>query len=278
LIRDEIITYASGFVDRFEILGREQTAQGHQVTMDVWIGESAIARRLLNDSTGAGIIDGQRLATQVETLQQEREAGDRLLATVLQDFPRRAFVVEVAKTQVTFDDRRTLNIEIPITVGWSGTYVSALNETMTRTSQSRENCFSFWRALAGWPQDSDCVARQSRQYYYNNVAFDEPHKVSAVVQHFVQNKPALLISIQDPHGAALKQICTRFVFTNIEDQPYNVPSRWLFTVQNQNIRIDSRYQLSGRIPMNLGGNPAVFQSASRIDVRVIAERECSSWQ
>jgi hypothetical protein len=278
MVRDEIITYASGFVDRFEILRTDTTSQGVSITMDVWIVESAIAGRLLNDSAGTGTIDGARLAVQVETLQQERQAGDRLLETVLQDFPRRAFAVQVEKTQVDFDARRTLQIEVPVTLGWNTQYLAALNETMIRTSQSRVSCFNFFKALAGFPQDSDCVARQNRQYFFNNVAFDEPHKVGAVAQYFTQNKPAIQISIVDVHGTALQKTCRRFVFSNVEDQPYNIPNRHLFVVYNQSVKIDSKYQLGGKLSMNLGGNPRVFESANRVDVRVVPEKECSNFQ
>jgi hypothetical protein len=278
LVRDEIITYASGFVNRFEILRTNTTAQGYQVTMDVWIAESAIAGRLLNDSAGTGSIDGPRLATQVETLQQERQAGDRLLATVLQDFPRRAFTVEVEKTRVDFDARRTLQIDVPITVGWSSSYLNSLTETLVRTSQAPVSCFNFFKALAGWPQDQDCVARQTRQVWFNNVAFDDPVKLDAMIRHFTQNKPALQISIVDVHDTPLLQGCKRFVFSNIEEQPYNIPPRWLFTVRNQQVQIDRRYQLSGKISMNLGSNPRVFEPANRVDVRVVPERECSNLQ
>lgn len=278
LIRDEIITYASGFVDRFEIIRTDATAQVHLVTMDVWIAESAIAGRLLNDSAGTGTIDGARLATQVETLQQERQAGDRLLATVLQDFPRRAFTVEVEKTQVDFDARRTLQIEVPVTLAWNTQYLTALNETMIRTSQNRISCFNFFKTLAGFPPDADCQARQNRQYFFNNVAFDEPHKVGAVVQYFTQNKPAIQISIVDIHGTALLKTCRRFVFSNVEDQPYNIPNRHLFVVHNQSVKIDSRYQLGGKLSINLGANPRVFESANRIDVRIVPEKECSNFQ
>lgn len=278
LVRDEITTYASGFVDSFEIRRTEQTAQGYQITMDVWVGESAIARRLLNESAGAGTIDGPRLAVQVETLQQERQNGDRVLAMVLQDFPRRAFTVDVAKTQVDFDARRTLQIEVPVTIGWSTTYINALSEALSRTSQSPISCFNFFKALAGWPQDQNCVNRQSRQVWFNNVAFDDPIRLDAMIQHFMQNKPAMLISVVDVHGTALLSGCKKFVFSNIEDQPYNIPPRHMFMVNNQRVQIDRRYQLSGKIAINLGSNPAVFQPANRIDVRVIPEKECSNPQ
>lgn len=278
LVREEIITYASGFVNRFEILRTNTTAQGYQIVMDVWISESAIAGRLLNESAGTGTIDGARLATQVQTLQQERASGDRLLAVVLQDFPRRAFQVEVARTRVDFNANRTLQIDVPVTVSWSSVYLNSLTETLARTSQEPVSCSNFFKTLAGWPQDQDCVSRQNRQVWFNNVAFDDPVKLQAIIQHFTQNKPALQISIVDVHDTPLVQGCKRFVFSNIEEQPYNIPSRWLFTVRNQQVLVDRRYQLSGKISINLGSNPQVFEPANRVDVRVVPERECSNLQ
>jgi hypothetical protein len=272
--RDEIITYAAGFVDRFEILRTETVNGRYRVSMDLWIGESAIARRLLNDSAGASHIDGQRLAVQVETLQMERHAGDRLLETVLRDFPQRAFAVEVDKTEVRFDERRTLQMSVPVTIGWSREYYAALMEVFRRTRSDAVNCTSVWRALAGIRSDPECLAQAERQTYVNGMASDDPARVMAMIQHFTQNKPALEIAVVDLHGRTVNRGCYNFLFSNLENQPYNIPNHYLFAVHNNNVQINPRYQLSGKLGMNLGGNTAQIQQANRIVVRVVTEKQC----
>lgn len=265
--RDEIISYASGFVDKFNIIKTDQVGARSRVTMEIWVGESSIARRLLNDSAGSGTIDGQRLATQVETLQNERLAGDRLLTPVLRDFPRRAFSVELERTQIDFDARRTLQLEVPVTVGWSGAYLTSLFEVLKRTSQDRITCW--------WPGDTKCRQQQAQQSYINNMAFDDPVKVDAVVQYFTQNKPVILLKVVDQGERILQKSCTPFVFSNVEPQPYNIPNRYMLTVRNSGVTIDSRYQLLGKLTLNLGANPALFESANRIEGSIVTESECS---
>ena len=92
--RDDIITYASGYVDRFEITDRTNVGNAVELTMKVWVAHSAIANRLLNTSETSGQIDGERVATNIATITHERRSGDRIIATILTDFPKRSFDIE----------------------------------------------------------------------------------------------------------------------------------------------------------------------------------------
>jgi hypothetical protein len=86
--RDEIITYASGYVDRFEVVEQQRVGNRVLVNMKVWVRPSRIANRLLNRSATAGGVEGGRISTQIQTLQHERTSGDRLLKSVLADYPK----------------------------------------------------------------------------------------------------------------------------------------------------------------------------------------------
>jgi hypothetical protein len=265
IVRDEIVTYASGFVDRFNILDTQATDAGYRVTMDVWVGESKISRRLLNESVGTGTVDGRRLSVQVETLKEERSRGDRVVETVIRDFPRRAFVVEVDRTQVDFTQMRSLNIEVPFRLSWSKEYVVSLTEALQVGSQSRVNC---------WVATTDCMARSQRQFHFNGLSFDEPHKLVAMINHFGQNKPTLQLRILDLHGRSLYQICQSFLFTNLENQPYHMPSRWMFEVHDKSVRLDTRYQLTGKLGLNLPDTRGL-ERAERVEVRIVTQSECT---
>lgn len=265
--RDEIVSYASGFIDRFTIISTENQNNRVQVTMNIWVGESKIARRLLNESGGTGTIDGKRLAVQVDTLQQERRSGDQLLETVLRDFPKRAFTVQVEKTQIDFDTRRTLQIEIPWTVKWSDIYLDSLTETLRYTSQDRVSCWTTW--------SRDCLAQQARQFHFNGLSFNDAGYPMALIQHMAKkNKPAIRMAVVDAHGRIIQQACQRLLFSNIEDQPYVIPNRYFFTVRNNGISTDRSLRVSGSILMNFGTNTTALQHAERIEVNVVPESEC----
>jgi hypothetical protein len=71
--RDEIISYAAGFVDRFETVDTRTGPDGVVVTMQVWVKRSALADRLLNRSEKSGEVDGARATVQLQTLNQESQ-------------------------------------------------------------------------------------------------------------------------------------------------------------------------------------------------------------
>ncbi|MDV7389752.1 hypothetical protein RZS08_00300, partial [Arthrospira platensis SPKY1] len=54
LVRNEIVTYSSGFVDRHEVLSEKNMGSEVELRMRVWVAESRIARRLLAHSSTAG--------------------------------------------------------------------------------------------------------------------------------------------------------------------------------------------------------------------------------
>lgn len=265
IVRDEIISYAAGFVDRFTIIDADHVdGRINRVTMDVWVGESKLARRLLNESVGTGTVDGARLTTQVDTLQQERATADQVLQTVLRDFPRRAFDVELSRTRVDFTATRTLHLDVPYTVTWNRTYLDSFNEALRRTSNSSGTCW--------WP-NSEC--RQRSQYTIYGVVFEDQIQAATIVRHMAQEaKPAVQITILDAHGRNLAQTCQWILFSNIENQPGNIPNRYLFSVGSNSVSIDRKYTVPGRILLNFGNSPHILRDAKNIEARIVPEKEC----
>jgi hypothetical protein len=266
IIRDEIISYAAGFVDRYELIDADYVNQVNRVTMDVWVSESRIAHRLLNESVGTGTIDGNRLALQVETLRYEQVSGDRVLETVLRDFPARAFDVQVDRTQIEQGNQRNLQIDIPFSVSWNRAYLDSLFESLRRTGVDRVACW--------WPTP-DCTRRERQQFTINSVAFNDMVRPAVVVKHMaVDHKPAVELRIMDAHGRVLAQSCQLILFSNMENMPYSVPNRYFFRVNDRSVQIDQGYRVPGRFTMNLGTDVQHLRTAQRIQVRVIEEKQC----
>lgn len=265
--RNEIISYASGFVDKFTILDTTIAQGRYQVSMDVWVSESRIANRLLNESAGTGAIDGARLTTQVDTLQQERVSGDRVLEAVLRDFPRRAFDVQVERTRVDFTTQRNLQIDVPYTVSWNSTYLDSFQESLRRVGTERATCW--------WPSQ-ECAQRQRRQISVFGVAIEDEPRVVVIIRHMAQDqKPAVMLTITDAHNRVLARSCQGLLFSNVENMPYNVPNRFLFMVGSNSVSVDRRLTMPGRFSLNFGSNPEVLRTAQNINVRVLPERECA---
>ena len=275
LHRDEITTYASGFVDRFEILRSETTATGYTVTMDVWVGRSQIAQRLMNDSATTAAIDGNRLATQADTLRHERSQGDRVMAAVLADFPRRAFDVKLDKTQVNFTQSRQLQIAIPVTIKWNKDYVQSLYDAARAVGREPERCV-FSR---------ECAENQAGLHHlwikgrgtligWNGwVGFDDWARMQAIVTRVTQHRPALQITIYDTAGHRRFESCQPFLLSNLEEPASgHRPSRYMLTIQDRMITLDERYAIEGTRSVNFGSHST--EGMDRIDARVVDQVDC----
>lgn len=137
LIRNDVINHSSGFVDRYKILNQTEVNGSVKITVDIWVAHSAIANRILNNSTTAGELDGDRIHAQASTALNQLATGERLLNTVLADFPQRAFDVKIGVAEVMIDSRRQIQISVPITVTWNQTYIKSLEDALSRINQYR---------------------------------------------------------------------------------------------------------------------------------------------
>lgn len=105
LIRNEIISYSSGYIDNFTIISSTPTS----VEMDVWVSESRIAKRLINmgvsstDMVNGRAIrqDWDRREAQEVTAERRRSDSIKLMHTVLNDYPRAAYQSKVIGTKMT---------------------------------------------------------------------------------------------------------------------------------------------------------------------------------
>ena len=269
--RDEIITYASGFVDRFNIISTRPYGDGYRVTMEVWVGESAIAQRLMHESVSGNRIDGARLATQVETLQQENNSKVRVVNAVLRDFPYRAFDIEVDRSQLQINNRQVARISTPVTIGWNPQYLTSLLESVEPGAVTK----------CSWPNSVYC-ARSFSDYTIStrvgfsgaSVAVGTADPVQAITAQMMARKPALRMSLLDVHGRELTHSCRHFIFSSQEQQNSAKPN-YLFESVNNHILINPKYKLTGHITLDIGNNVELMRQADRVEVRVVAQSECN---
>jgi len=223
--RDEIITYASGYVDRFEVVEQQRVGSRVLVNMKVWVKPSRIANRLLNRSATAGTVEGGRISTQIQTLQHERSSGDRLLKSVLADFPKRAFVIDLDKTQVMFDANRTGQLEVAFWLSWSRDYLDSIAEALSAINQ-RSDCGGLF-GCRNVASQIDVVRPRlgtTTQTWFNDRVADE-----MVRKEMIQSQPTVRISIVDTFGTEQFKQC--FYAKELDYRDY---SAWYYVNQDYN--------------------------------------------
>lgn len=145
--RDEVISYAGGFVERFEITDTQRTAGQWQVTMRVWVSRNGLAERLLYKSTADGQFNGEQAATSAETRLYSQQQGDRLLSTVLQDYPTRGIDIKLRPSWVETTGYRGLVLHIRYDLTWSTTFVRALWQAQRTASRDSVSGNLYWQHM-----------------------------------------------------------------------------------------------------------------------------------
>lgn len=238
LVRDEIISYSSGFVDKYEIL--EQTQPGNRVRlkMRVWVAKSKLAQRLLSKGFDTQMVPGDQLAAQAQTLAEERQQGDQLARAVMQDYPHRAFDVQVDQSRMQFDDSRRVSLDVPIKVSWNPNFINAVNEVRERTRDPAKDYLMY--AIA------------------------------------VRAQPSIKISAIDASGKTITQTCQEFTVSP-ESAGYNRPARYLLSMRNNQIFMDNRYSVASTFRLDFSANPWVIEHISRIQVEIVSNNVCHKY-
>lgn len=135
LTRNNITNYSAGYVDQFKIVERRDDAGAVSLRMQIWVAHSAIADRLLNQSRDAGAVEGATIAAQTATITHQRQTGDRVLNTVMADYPHRAFDVRMESTRAVYDSNRQAQLQIPFVLSWNSTYLKSLEESLQAINQ-----------------------------------------------------------------------------------------------------------------------------------------------
>ena len=280
--RREIITYASGYVDKFEIIARDTTSLGTKLVMDVWVGESKIANRLLNNSATAGRIDGERLMVRVESILHERQSGDRVLTAVLLDFPGRAFDIKLQTTQVTLTNLRQLTVEIPFTIGWNQDYLISLYEALEKVGVSG-HC-DFIDILFN---SAKCEREQKSRTFLNirlmgtwgrgRIGFDDDEKLESMYRTMVGGGPALQLMVKNTQGNSIYSICYY-----MQELDHNVNfvrgNNRFISFNGREASIAGALVVGTSLNLDLRGKSQLLSQMEGIELKVVLKSQCPNQQ
>jgi hypothetical protein len=262
IVRDEIINYASGYVDRYEITNQVSSSVGVRIAMRVWVRKSVLSNRLLNRSERSGEVDGSRASVQLATLNQERATGDRLVQTLLNDFPKRSFDIELKNTELKYGGRQGV-LEVPFTVTWNRNYLKSLWTALDATSQRGSN-----------PQGTVAITPGAWFAGFGGTAtYDDVGKLQQVVGIMVGSRPAVLLTIKSTSNTVLFRQCFRWPELDHIDGYHVRPGRFVTVrpygntaIINGGFKLDAVAQISA--------NPGLLATASQINADIVAGANC----
>ena len=266
--RDEVISYASGYVTRYEITDTEPKDNRVQVKMKVWVGRNALANRLLNESKSAGDIDGPNGSAAVTTAKYEQAQGDRLVQTVLNDFPRRAFDVELKNSRVSLDNYRNGRLTIPFQLKWNYNYLASLWLALESTAQPKAYSQNFVRVASG-PTPSG-----SGQWFpwSGEAGYADGYRVKQLARELVGSGPSVQLTIRDTAGQVIHRRCYRWAELDHEVQ-YQYPRAFFVDFPSTNrVSINGRAVLDAKIDLPV--NPNDLENLGNFDIAVVRKQDC----
>jgi hypothetical protein len=280
LVRKEIIKYSSGFVDNFIVKSESQVGNKTRLVIDVWVGESKIADRLVNVSKAEGVIDGARAAAQQESIANEKNSAARLIELVVKDYPRRAFDIKVGKITTRVEPKK-IAIIVPVAMKWNNKYLESLIEVLDRTKDgsdsieygSRRRKFVVaYRKIDGW-----------LTYY---VSYNDPKPRDILLHYFFESKPQLRINFRDNDNNVLAVNCRQIdplSGTYYGDAKMIIGSHTLELPTGQfisngtptsHIGIYGDYRVVGNLPTEFQNNTELLAKFTKVDVEIVTKNDC----
>jgi hypothetical protein len=260
IVRDEIISYAAGFVDRFEIIHEKVIASGVRVSMRVWVRKSALSDRLLNRTQQSGQVDGARASVQLQTLNQERATGDALLQQVLNDFPRRAFDIELKPTDVVRQNRSAI-VEVNFKLSWNQDYLRSLWTALEATSQRTNRPVAIVTLNSGgWFGGFGGTAN-----------YDDHHKLVLLADRMLSTLPSVLVTMRGSGRELLFSSC--YMYQELDNQEhYNVNRNRFVGFYNSGAHVNGLMKLNGRIQIPVASD--ILGRINSVDMDVVVRGQC----
>jgi len=288
MVRQETISYSSGYVDRFEVIDRSEvfgTRGKVTVRMKVWVSHSAIAERLLYQSRATTGIDGERAAASAATVLNERQTGDKVAGAVLADFPSRAFDVTAESVRVSLDRNRQVQLEVPYLIRWNYNYLVALAETLSATAQQPvagfcdrypkdRNCASesYVRVISGRPP-----AGSGRWFGWNNTyGHQDTARVDQIRQAVAATGPKVQLTVLDDANRTLLRRCVSHpeLDHNIGTQK---PMRYFAEFQSLPVVhavINGDLVIRSQESINIGSDTRLLENMYRVELQVVRYSDC----
>lgn len=262
LVRNEITNYSSGYVHDFKIIEQKADAGSVTMTLDVWVAKSEIANRILGKSRADARIEGGRISAQINTYDESRHAGDRVLEAVLQDFPQRAFRMHVGQTTVGVDQQRKKFLRVPVAVIWDENYLRSLDEAVDRTSHL-PNCDNWLH------REGDFCRNKIQAKVVEHTGYYDDQQVGMLFErNMMSDPPRVLLTVLDRSGHEVYRDCWRI--NQLSQDAYT--NHNLFTASRWGLHIREHVRVRVEIPLALDRLPV--DRLDRVEAVVVRQSTC----
>jgi hypothetical protein len=134
LTRHDLINYSSGYIHDFEYVHHYRDNTGVVIQVDVWVKKSQIAERLGVPGKDTNDLAGGKIAESFQSIDQQNRSGDAVVQAVLNDFPERAWNIQITAIEYLLENRKPI-LNVDFSVAWRPEFVNALMEAAQAVGQ-----------------------------------------------------------------------------------------------------------------------------------------------
>jgi len=274
LVRDDIFVYSAGYVDDFKVVSQSTLGNKVVVTVDVLVASSKLSNRIISQGKSAGVFENRQHVTQYQTYLRNREDGDKLLDSVLNDYPQRAYNIAQHPYSLKVDADRRPYLWIPYTISWNFNYIESFRAVLDLladgdTSFLAKSPGNVW-IMAKDPKDF--ILGKTTHHKFNDII--KMDKMTDTIGHF--RRVSIRLKIYNLRGDAEVDKCyiPRFIDHSVPPLYYadNVMAR-LPTI---GIQIEGNRTETSTIvlPLNPQIGARAVEIIKNIEVSVVPIGEC----
>lgn len=267
LVKNEILAYSSAFVDEYKIISQQNIGNKVQVVVDVKLSLLRLSDRILSKGKDSKNLDGAKHDNQYKSFLENKQNGDRILASVLNDYPRRAYDIQQSDYVVKLDAYRNLTLTIPYEFKWNPNYIASLHDAVRLVSDGKP---SLWTAEKGFAQQYPSTLRVgSEKYYFNE--FIISNKILDAMMDW--NEVRINMEIKDLYNKTQYSECflPKQLHSRTSDY-YNINY-----IKTNNIGINTKASELGKIEIKIQNNSKLantLHNSSKIELSVVPKKVC----
>jgi hypothetical protein len=267
LIKNEILAYSSAFVDEYKIVSQQKIGNKVEVVVDVKLSLLRLSDRILSKGKDSKNLDGAKHDNQYKSFLENKQNGDRILASVLNDYPKRAYTIKQSNYVVKIDAYRNLTLTIPYEIRWNENYVASLHDAIRLVADVKP---SLWSEEKGFAQQySSTVKIGSEKYYFDE--FVIPNKLLDSLMDW--NEVRINMEIKDFYNKTQYSECFEpNALNRLNRQFYNINY-----VKTINVSINQYSSDQNKIEINIHQNSKlayIMQNLSAIELSVVPKKLC----
>ena len=261
LVKNEILAYSSAFVDEYKIISQQNIGTKIQVVIDVKLSLLRLSDRILSSGKDSKNIDGAKHYTQYTSFLENKQNGDKILSSILNDYPRRAYNIKQSDYTLKMDTYRNLTLIVPYEMHWNEHYINSLTDALNLVQDGSN----------GLMQKSPSTIRVvGNKFYFNE--FIIPNKILDAMMDL--NEVRIMVEVKDINNTLQHSEC----FTPDAVFRRNKPFYSINYVGTINVGINKSTMEKHKIEIKFNQNSKLASAdISRIDLAIVPKKFCQKF-